>query len=373
MPSGEYWTAAAEAFTSDVYFAGGDGGRTVNLGDGRIMWGYGDSFIRTSPGQARSAAPIVRNCVSIQSGSTDLSVCTMTFYCGGGGLGSSNPGSFYPERVKDGASVWNWPGPGVMLDDVLLLLLSRMEMSFTGFQFANVGWDAVLVDNPQDDPDEWSLNYLDVPSDFLLTYSGSLRDPGDGWVYAEMAGPDVTGNQRLYALRWDRDLAKIGDLGSVEYWCGTKFGWSYYAPRVAIYEPSNIGGAVDLRGSDYLIGEMPSFGGSNYMTFAVASQPTGPFTDPKRFFTPYGSDPNLTLSTSSYLVYGGGFHPEQTWEDKGPDDVLATYAVNGAGGHNVRLDEGIYYMRPVKGIGIAAYPHLPTSMTFPSRTGVASG
>lgn len=372
MSSGSYWASGADAFTSDVYFAGGDGGRSIDLLDGRVLWEYGDSFIRTTPGQARSAAAAVHNSVSIQSGSYDLSDCTMTFYCAG--IGTSTPSSFFPERAVDGAPVWNWPGPGLVLDDVLLLLLSRIEPSLTGFGFSNVGWDAVLVDNPSAAPSAWKLNYLDTPSDRGLTYPGSMQDPGDGWVYAQMAGEDLAGRERLYAIRWDRDLAKIGDVMSPQYWRGSKFGWTYDEPaRQPIFSPSVVGGGIVERTSDVLVTETPSFGGANYVAYAVGRHPTGPFSREQRFFRPYGSDPNLTLASSQYLVYGGEMHPEQTWEGKEADDMLCTYAVNAAGSNNVRTDESIYWVRPVKGLALGDNPRLPTSVTFPSRVAVANG
>lgn len=355
--SGTYWTAATSKFDGDTYFCGGDGGGSVDLGSTRVLWFFNDPFIRTAGGQARSAAAIIRNCVAIQSVSYDLSAATMTYYCGGGGMGSASPASFFPEHVSSsGLPFWSWGGSGVMLDGVLLIFVTRVS-PVVGGAFNVVGYDVILVDNPTAAPSAWELKYLEPPKDGVLAYIANVQDGGDGYVYASAGANDAA--RSLMWVRWDRARAKVGDLSGPQYWRGA-FGWSQRdqgrPPRSPVYQAgatSSPTGGVVPRASDYALVASPGFGSVGIsLKYALNAARTGPFGALSTVFTPYGTDPNLTLSGSNYFVYAGGAHPEQTWSGKGANDMLLTYSTNAAGSHNVRLDETIYYVRPVKGVGL---------------------
>ena len=110
--SGERWPEADGLFTSDARFIGGDGAYSVDLGEGRVLWQFGDSFIATTPERRRSASWMVRNSVAIQSG-YDPEHAFMQFYYR---WEERHPASFFPEVAAE----WYWPGPGMRFGDELL-------------------------------------------------------------------------------------------------------------------------------------------------------------------------------------------------------------------------------------------------------------
>ncbi len=48
------WPAADQMFRKDHRWLGGDGGNSIDLGDGSVLWFFGDSFIVASNRHIRS-------------------------------------------------------------------------------------------------------------------------------------------------------------------------------------------------------------------------------------------------------------------------------------------------------------------------------
>lgn len=351
MASGSYWPEASAKFTADTYFAGGDGGGSIDLGGGRVLWSFGDSFIRTSPGQARSASKLIRNSVAIQSGSYDLSQATMTFYCGGGGgLGSASPASFFPERAVGGGPIWNWMTGGIRIDDVLLLILLREEnypAGPPGFNFAQAGWDAILVDNPDDPPSSWTFNYIPTPSE--TTFSPlQPQEGGDGHIYMVGVGP----NDVFRMIRWDREAVKAGQLLDPDRWgrCGWEK-WARQGPWRDIYAAGINQGSFWMRQNDFALVQLP-FTSAGTFGYSLNSARVGPYGPLTGFYSPFTDDPNMPLPHSKYFLYLGGAHPEQVWPGQQQGDVMLTYVAGAQGGNSVFVDENTYYVRCAKAIGL---------------------
>src|SRR5215510_14128408 len=101
---GERWNEADALFHQEPRWLGGDAAYTIDLGDGRTLWLFGDSFIATTPAHVRSEATMVRNSVAVMSG-RDPASATMEFAWRDG----SPPSSFFSE---DGDH-WSWPSGGL--------------------------------------------------------------------------------------------------------------------------------------------------------------------------------------------------------------------------------------------------------------------
>ncbi|MBF0531153.1 MAG: hypothetical protein HQK55_18175, partial [Deltaproteobacteria bacterium] len=53
------WPEADRMFHSDPLWLGGDGAGSVDLGGGRVLWLFGDSFVTDQPGTNRQDADFI--------------------------------------------------------------------------------------------------------------------------------------------------------------------------------------------------------------------------------------------------------------------------------------------------------------------------
>src|SRR4051812_32924952 len=73
---GQRLLAADVLFHQEPRWLGGDGAYTIDLGDDRTLWLFGDSFVATSAAHVRTESTIVRNSVAVMTG-TDPSSASM--------------------------------------------------------------------------------------------------------------------------------------------------------------------------------------------------------------------------------------------------------------------------------------------------------
>src|SRR5262245_31271393 len=116
--SGELWPEADALFHRDKRWIGGDGAYSVDLGQERVLWLFGDSFNAQTTEGGRRDSVMVRNSVAIQTG-YDPSRAFLQFSWR---EEDKKPASFLPEE----GATWFWPAHGIRLDDVLLLFFERL-------------------------------------------------------------------------------------------------------------------------------------------------------------------------------------------------------------------------------------------------------
>src|SRR5215469_1342432 len=172
------WPEADPLFHADPDWIGGDGAFSIDLGQGQVLWLFGDSFIAKTSARVRSESWFVRNSLAIQSGS-DPSTAAMRFVVPLDAQGV--PRSFMPEQ----GAQWFWPGHGIRLGDVLVLFYERVQSppgDPTGFE--GVGWTARRVLQPDADPLDWTLESVQEPGNsWGVQLGGALVQEGD-FVYA---------------------------------------------------------------------------------------------------------------------------------------------------------------------------------------------
>ena len=139
------WREADQLFHRDPHWVGGDGASSVDLGHGRILWLFGDSWIDPSGQGTRQGASLVSNSVAIQTG-TDPVAASIRFYWGRAADGS--PAAFVPDDGEER----HWFGNGVRVGDRLVLFLNQVRSAPTGLGFKSVGWVAWMVENPDAEP-----------------------------------------------------------------------------------------------------------------------------------------------------------------------------------------------------------------------------
>ncbi|HEY3352639.1 MAG TPA: DUF4185 domain-containing protein [Polyangia bacterium] len=331
------WPAADALFHGDARWIGGDGAYSVDLGDGRVLWLFGDSFIALGPERLRGHAKMIRNSVAIQTGA-DPTRAFMRFYWRHGG---AEPQSFLPE---DGAD-WFWPAHGVRLDDTLLLFYARVYQEGEGmWGFAGRGWRAVTVDRPAAEPAAWVLAPALAPAprggidlggavvrvdDYLYVYGTATRDAS--LIIASYRAHD------LYLARFAVAAAARGDLTAPAWWCGAS-GWSATgAPAVVL-----AGGAPE-----YSVHYEPRLGAyamvqsegawASTLALRTAARPEGPWSAPRDLLRPpesYGPDP---------FVYAGKAHPEIAGAD-----LVVTYVPSSFATPAPADEERLYYPRFVR-------------------------
>lgn len=312
--AGVSWPEADALFHQDPRWLGADAAYSVDLGGGRVAWLFGDSFIATSAANVRAESKMVRNSVAVQTG-IDPTRARMSFAWGTSD--ATAPVSFFPEAGE----VWHWPGGGIRFPGgSLVVFLAREHGSSGGLGFESAGWEAVRVDNPDDDPGAWRLRWLVPPPQAFDAVVGSAVAVDGDHVVA--LATRANGAHWVYLARFPAASLGAGDLSGLEWWTGA--GWT---PATQVDSPAAV---FDLDSAteasfhfvsaigSWLLVASRGFGAS---TIAIRTAPavTGTWSDAADAFTPPES-----LGPHPF-VYAGKAHPELGT----PDGSLAvTYATN---------------------------------------------
>jgi hypothetical protein len=322
------WPQADRLFRSDPHWLGGDAAFSFDLGGGRVLWMFGDSFIAENPGATRRQSAFVRNSVAIQTG-YDPSRATIKFYSG---RRAGRPGDF----AQSQGETWHWPMAGIRLGDRLLLFYMReaRDPGKDSLGFKSVGWNAFMVSNPDAEPSKWTLRPLAGPemNGKVLVGMSVVRS---GEFISAFALNDA--NHDAYLIRWSVTAAKSGQLTSPQWWCGAGIGWQRDATRrqIVIHDAgSEFSVQRDKRGG-YLQVSSAGFGATNVVVRRAAHL-EGPWSEPQIVYRPPESD------APGAFVYGGKSHPELTGAD-----LIVTYTANGSD-ERLASDMTIYFPRFVR-------------------------
>lgn len=327
------WPKADQLFHSDPRWLGGDAAYSINLGHGRVLWLFGDSFISEKPRTRRSESEMVHNSIAIESG-YNPEKASLKFYWP---TNHNRPTAF----VSGGHRAWLWPEDGVRLGEQLLLFFVqvRPDRSKDSLGFSLFGWAAFLVNNPEANPSAWAVRRLDAPQNpwHIIVGSSVLRLHDYVYVFA-FAEP----SHQIYLLRWPLSALANGNLSSPEWWCGTSRGWT--AQRKLKRAPT----PVILRGSSEFsvqwnpklnkFLEIQSWGfGASVIAVRWANRLEGPWSQPTKIYRPPESN------RPDAFVYAGKGHPELHGAD-----LIITYVANSMNDGILAKDMSIYYPRFVR-------------------------
>ena len=272
---------------------------------------------------------MVRNSVAIQSGSNP-STAEIEFFWQADL--NADPESFFDTGTND----WYWPGHGIRTDNNLVLFLNRLRSTDTGLGFKSVGWDSLLIENPDDEPSGWRARKLDTPTNRLgiqVGFASAFRHKE--YVYAfGSADPDKT--HSIYAVRWPLDAFTKGRLMVPEWWGGAKAGWTVESselPPVPLLKrgQSEMTIHFDDRSGQFVSVQTVGFGQAQ-LAMRASSSLSGPWSTLKTIFDPpENSRPNV-------MIYAGKAHPQL----EGADLVL-TYTTNTTEFSEHISDSEIYY------------------------------
>ena len=313
------WPEADALFRNDPTWIGSDAAYSVDLGGGRVLWLFGDSFVAKDASRSRSNAWFVRNSVAIQSGSYDPSAAHATFFWKTTGTDAT---SFFPESVTH----WFWPLSGVRLPTRLVLFLLEEESVTTGLGFQAVGTKVVFVPNPDDDPSAWILEDGNLPSfPFPIAFGAAVARDGP-LVYA--FGDEEPGDHSVYVARFDADALDAGDASSPLFFAGGAWSPASSAPPDVIF-PGGENPPTELsvqRRADGAWLAIDSAGyGATQIWARTSPAPEGPWTAACPVFAPPEN------ARSDAFEYAGKGHPELTG-----GSLVVTYATNATDSRDAR-------------------------------------
>ena len=326
------WEAAEKIFRSDPRWLGGDGASSVDLGHGRVLWLFGDSFIDLSGSGSRRTSDLVRNSIAVQTG-YDPTSASMQFAWK---MKDGKPAAFFPLKGEN----WFWPASGVMVGKRLLIYLMEIKTAKNELGFEARGWKAVLINNPQEEPSRWRLTYLKSPQrqGIIVGSGNALLENGFLKVFA------ADGKDRaVYLVRWPERSARAGTLTSPQWWAGDKAGWVGSPADRKKLQPVIAEGqtefTVEYRPQLQRYLQVQTLSIMNpCVAISTAAAATGPWSGQTCFFSPPEQGmPDL-------LIYAGKSHPML----RGADMVF-TYVVNTTKEDRLLTDMTIYFPTMLKG------------------------
>lgn len=309
--TGEPLPAYDALFRRDPRWRGADAAYSVDLGGGRILWLFGDTFVAPPGKPTRAGAAMVRNSLAIQEG-LDPATARLTFHLG---ENEGQPADVFPSPQRDR---WLWPGPGLRLGDRLLLSFMVIGPSNDALGFGTVGTTAWLVENPDDPPSRWRHRVLPLPASrhgVAVGVGAWLVDGDDLLAFS----PVEPGSHDVWLLRWSLADVRAGNLQNPR--------WS----DAPVFRNGQTEFSVHRRGQEYVAIQVDGFGGTN-VAIRRAPRPEGPWTMPEPVYRPAESD------RSGILVYSAKAHP---WLS--PDGVVVSYCTNHLDFATLVGDEALYY------------------------------
>lgn len=328
------WPEADALFLDDPNWVGADGAFSIDLGNDRALWLFGDTWIDPTGGHSRQGAKMIRNSVAIQTG-TNPSDASIRFH-----WGQSDDGD--PKAVFAAADdEWFWPGHGIRLGDRLIIFLNRLRATDTSLGFASAGWNAVMIENPDGAPSEWRMRMLETPSNplgILVGFAGVLQ--WQDYLYA-FGSQDPVKSHPIFVARWPAQKVEDGDLSDPQWWGGKDVGWvadSASSPRWPVFEngQSELTLHFDKATGQFVAVQTLGFGKSDIF-IRTADGLTGPWTRPKTIYSP------PEIARPNVMIYAAKAHPQVTGAD-----LVLTYANNSFEFQDHFTDSNIYYPRFVQ-------------------------
>lgn len=322
---------ANRIFHTDYRWKGSDGAYSIDLGDGRVLWLFGDAFIAYKEPYLRreDCVAFIRNCVAVETGCDPLTAAMEFVWRTKHG----KPRSFFPEQD----SIWFWPLDGAMVGDRLVIFLSKIHAVDTSLGFDGCGQAILRVESPGENPLDWIMENLTPPPLPLHTTYGSAVEIADSHMYVYSRDE----NYDILLARYTLDDAGQGSLDDPEWWCGDSLGWVRQSTYTANPRPLFSDGASefsvwrDSASGCFLLIQARGFGQAQ-LVLRAAPNPAGPWSHPMMIYDPPEND------IPQIMIYAGKAHPELAG-----DGVLLTYATNGPE-ESLLADSTIYYPRFVR-------------------------
>jgi len=319
--SGTAWSEGSQIFEDDRWLAG-DGAVSVDLGENRTLWVFGDSFVAPEGERSREDAFFVSNTMAVQRGD-DPANASMTFHWrtetveDGSPVPAptagedSRPSPILPDE-EDG-EIAHWPNHGTTIDGDLVLFFNRIERGEGQFGFEARGWTAFVVDNPYQRPVDWRFDEATTSNPFgdqLSVGAGSVFVHEDHLLaYAAREVPDGEFTRHEpHLFRYAVDDVLAGEMTEPEVYDPGRRAWVAQHELEQLPEPLFEPGAPgftlhydeeDDRWVQVQISGFPT----GPVEVRTAPSPMGPFGEPVEAYVP----PEAGIEDAS--TYLGHAHP----------------------------------------------------------------
>lgn len=302
------------AFRKDPLWAAGDAVYSIDLGNKRILWLFGDSFIGTIRGGKRIDNEMVHNAVGLQDGFDS----NLKFYWNKDSKGKAS--SFFADDIKTGA--WLWPGDGININGRVAFFaksaVAKPGAKDDGFGFIWKSDELVVVDNPQENPKNWKCRRK------LLTFANDFH-PGIACLYHEKmlyAFGIEEKTKKIFLLRVPESCLSNLNALRFEFYCGEKSRKSCWSQTqksaVPLWEQGAAEGSLSRIPGGYLCLYHRNGWGAEIVG-RTASKLEGPWSKEKLLYTVPQSD------TKRGMCYAGKGHPEQP---AASGKIIISYSVN---------------------------------------------
>lgn len=328
-------------FMRDHIWRGGDGASSIDLGKGKVLWLFSDSFIARDSKRSRDHATLIRNSIAIQENTVDKPEKSQEIEDTQEANGwSTDTVTYFWNQLKDTSEAffvsrgefWFWTGHGTLIRDKLCIFLMKVRAHGHGLGFEIFGWSVVLISNPFVSPFEWEMEYIEGPETYGTIAGSAAVLSDENYLYAYGAVEPET--HEVYVLRWKLTNAYRGNFSKPEWWIDHD--WRKRKAKDPIPEPLFIGGTefsvhYDITLKKYL--QIQSFGfGEGEIGLRMSDHAEGPWTEPYLFYHP--EYPGVQRP----FMYSAKAHPELPG-----DGIYITYNVNSFDLHELVENQSIYF------------------------------
>jgi len=310
-------------FTTDKFWRGADGAASIDLGNGKILWLFSDTFIDPHGTGNRSNSKMINNSIALQEGNT-MDKAKIDFYHKGK---RSKPKPFFDLPGK----TWFWTGHGTLVNDRLIVFLFEEKSTHTGIGFEAIGWYIALIDNPFENPLNWKIKYIKGSDTFGVIVGSSAVLKDKDFIYAY--GVTEPSSHEVYLLRLPIDKIVKGDISELEWW--NEDSWINRKEKNPAPSQLFIGQtefSVHYQENLHQYVQIQTYGyGAASLGYRLAELPEGPWSEPVIFY-------QTQLKNPKDFAYSANAHPEIT-----NDGILVTYNVNNGDINELMKNETIYF------------------------------
>ncbi|MBX9720939.1 MAG: DUF4185 domain-containing protein, partial [Candidatus Obscuribacterales bacterium] len=298
-------------FLQDKMWSGSDGAYSVDLGNGKAVWLFSDTFIGLISGGKRQHNAMINNSIGIQ----DLKAGKMSFFW----KQSKKAASFFP----GGKGYWLWLGDGVLYNNKLYCFAKRIS-AIPGHEGEPFGFvwkkdELIVVENPKDDPSVWRSRHLLLPFTTNNLHVGTACMLDGQMLY--VMGLNEKKKQSLLTRISLKHLEEL-QVNSFEFLQNDNLKNAHWSKSISactpLFDQSAAEASICKIGNKYVC-IFHSSGAGDRIVARTARNIIGPWSAEKLLYT---VPENLCKRGMCYAAKG---HPEQPCRD---GSMIVTFLIN---------------------------------------------
>ncbi len=320
-------------------WVGGDGAFSVPVSDKRTLWLFSDTWVGSIRARKRKDVTMVNNTVGVQDGMGSDAKLTIS-------IARTDDGKPKALFVPPDGRGWFWLFAGTQSGDKLHVFLPRFEKTKDPGAFGFRALDLWLgtVDNPNDVPTTWKVNYAKVPcaefkDERKRSFGSSLLRVEDRmyiYGYNEKPGKPFPSRKLLVARVANE---KIADFAA----------WQFLADGKWKADAADAVGQIDGLATEFSVSYLPALkqyalvytenGLSDRIVGRFSTNPEGPWSEPVSLYT----CPEMKRNKKVFS-YAAKAHPHLA----NGNELIVSYVVNAFELGPVINDAELYWPRFVR-------------------------